>query len=52
MILYLDRSRPAMIYPLDGSWLEHRLNIYRKMYNGGIGWQVLFLYGTLLCVAV
>ena len=29
MILYLDRSRPAMIYPLDRSWLGHRLKIYR-----------------------
>ena len=29
MILYLDRSRPAMIYQLDRSWLGHRLKIYR-----------------------
>ena len=29
MILYLDRSRPAMIYPLDRSWLGHTLKIYR-----------------------
>ena len=29
MILYLDRSRSAMIYPLDRSWLVHGVNIYR-----------------------
>ena len=29
MILYLDRSRPVMIYPLDTSWLGHRLKMYR-----------------------
>ena len=28
MILYLDRSRSAMIYPLDRSWLVHGVNIY------------------------
>ena len=28
MILYLDRSRSAMIYPLDRSCLGHRLKIY------------------------
>ena len=29
MILYLDRSQSAMIYPLDRSCLGHRLKIYR-----------------------
>ena len=29
MILYLDRLRSAMIYPLDRSWLGHGADIYR-----------------------
>ena len=31
MILYLDRSGSAMIYPLDRSCLGHRLTIYSIM---------------------
>ena len=33
MILYLDRSGSAMIYPVDRSWLSDGVNIYRINLN-------------------
>ena len=48
MILYLDRSRSAMIYPLDRSCLGHGYKIYRIISTSINNWfTILHIYYIL-----